>query len=251
MLKGSFIACYDFFLSAHCTHTSTCSYTCTHMLICTHTCKYAHIHVHTCIYMHIHAQTFILSRALVFFLIMHCTHTSTCPLTQHMHAHTDMNTFTNNLTESWHRKFKILCLRTNVTRVIPTMHQRYTKSTATRRAHCFVQIDVQTKILVRTAFNVHACMHMWIFLHVCMRTWISACFLACMYVYVNSCAGKCMYVCVRSLCELICMHVCVREFMRVDLHACMRSWIYARWFACMYAYVNLCACICICISICR
>ena len=90
MLKRSFYCILEFlFVCVLHRHASTCSHACTHMLVCTHACKYAHIHVHTCIYVHIHAQTFILSCAMIF-LSAHCTHTSTCPLTQHMHSHTDM-----------------------------------------------------------------------------------------------------------------------------------------------------------------
>ena len=237
----------------------------TYMQIRTHTRTYMHIHAHTCSNIHFIA-------CFGFFLICiahiraHAHSHNTC---MHTQTWTHLQTIWLNCdTENsryyawgwmWHESFR------QCTRDIP-------------RAQSHAELTVSFKSTSKPRFwweLLLMCMHvciceffssgmghasksmnktnllLWIFLHVCMRTWISACFLACMYVYVNSCAGKCMYVCVRSLCELICMHVCVREFMRVDLHACMRSWIYARWFACMYAYVNLCACICICISICR
>ena len=105
VLNRSFYCMLEFlFVCVLHTNASTCSHACTHLLICIHTCTYMlkHAHIHTYMQIRIHTCIYMLKRSFIacydFCWSAHCTHTSTCPLAQHMHAHTDMNAFTSNLT---------------------------------------------------------------------------------------------------------------------------------------------------------
>ena len=81
------------------------------------------------------------------------------------------------------------------------------------------------------------CMHVRLFMHVCVCICVYACMCVCMHVCVCVCmcvyAYVCVYACV-CVCVCVCMHVCVCACVCVHVCVCVCTHVYVCMYVCMY-----------------